>query len=89
MTLKLGFAACLVIAHQGFLKMKGLLLIIITSLVATLLLAFLQGFVPGFLVTPADDIGGIIICVLTIIWGLVYAVGGVISVVKAVVNTVV
>jgi hypothetical protein len=89
MTLKLGFAACLVIAHQGFLKMKGLLLIIITSLVATLVLAFLQGFVPGFLVTPADDIGAIIICVLVIIWGLVYAIGGVISVVKAVVNTVV
>lgn len=88
MVLKLAFAACLVIAHQGFLKMKGLVLIIITSLVATLVLGFLQGFVPGFLATPADDIGAIIICVLAIIWALVYLIGGVISVVKAVVNTV-
>jgi ABC-type transport system involved in cytochrome c biogenesis permease subunit len=85
MVLKLLFAVCLVLSQQRFLQNKGLMLIIITSFVATLVLGFLQGMVPGFLVSITDDIGGIIICVLAIIWDLVYLLGGILSVAKAVV----
>ena len=62
MLLKVLFAVFLVLAHQRFLQNKGLMLIIIMSFVGTLVLGFLQGLVPGILVSITDDIGAIIIC---------------------------
>ena len=85
MTLKIIFAACLVLAHQRFLQNKGLVLIIITSLVSNLIIAILHGFVPGFLVSITDDIAAIIICILAIIWAVVYLIGGIVSVIKAII----
>jgi hypothetical protein len=83
--LKLGFAISLVLAQQRFLQNKGLVLVIVTSLAANLLLAFLHSFVPGFLVSITDDVGGILICILAIVWSVVYLIGGIFSVVKAIV----
>ncbi len=84
MTLKIVFAIFLVLAHQRFLQNKGLVLIIITSFVSNLVVAFLYGF-PVIIVSITDDIGAIIVCVLAIIWGIVYLIGGIVSVVKVVV----
>jgi len=84
MFLKLAFAVCLVLAQQGFLKMKGLMLIILTSLLANLVVSFLQGLVPVFLVYITDDIAGIVVCILAIIWLIVYLIGSVVSIVKAI-----
>jgi hypothetical protein len=85
MTLKIIFAVCLVLAEQRFLQNKGLVLIIVTSLVSNLIIAFLHGFVPGFLVSITDDIAAIIVLVPAIIWGVVYLIGGVVSVIKVIV----
>jgi hypothetical protein len=85
MTLKIVFAVCLVLAHQRFLQNKGFVLIIITSFVSNLIVAFLQGLVPGFLVSITDDIAAIIVCILAIIWAIVYLIGGIISVVRVIV----
>jgi hypothetical protein len=84
MTLKLAFAVCLVVAHQRFLQNKELVLIIVTSLLATIIVGFLQGLVPGFLVSITDDIAAIIVGILAAIWAIVYLVGSLISVGKAV-----
>jgi len=84
MTLKIIFGVCLVLAQQRFLQNKGLVLIIITSLVANLIIAFLHGFVPGFLVSVTDNVGALIVCILAAVWGIVYLVGGIISVIKVV-----
>ena len=85
MMLKVVFAVCLVLAHQRFLQNKGLVLIIITSIVSNLIIAFLHGFFPGFLVSITDDIGAIVICILAIIWAIVYLIGGIVSVIKVIV----
>jgi hypothetical protein len=85
MTLKIIFAACLVLANQRFLQNKGLVLIVITSLVSNLIITFLHGFVPGFLVSITDDLAAIIICILAIIWAVVYLIGGIVSVIKVIV----
>ena len=85
MTLKIVFGVCLVLAHQRFLQNKGFVLIIITSFVCNLLIAFLYALVPGFLVSIPDDIGGIIVCILALIWAVVYLIGGVLSVIKVIV----
>ena len=85
MTLKIVFAVCLVLAQQRFLQNKGLVLIILTSFLENLIIAFLYGFVPGFLVNPADRIAAIICGVLGAIWAVIYLIGGIISVVKVII----
>jgi len=85
MIVKIVFAVCLVLAHQRFLQNKGYVLIIITSFVSNLIIAFLQGLVPGFLVSITDDVAAIIVCILAIIWAIVYLIGGIMSVIKVIV----
>jgi hypothetical protein len=83
MGLKLGFAVFLILAHQRFLENKGLVLIILTSFLATIILSFLHGFVPRFLVSITDDIGAIIIAILAAIWALFYLIGSIPAIIKA------
>ena len=83
MSLKLGFAVFLVLAHQRFLENKGLILIILTSFLATIILSFLHGPFPGFLISITDDIGAIIVAVLAAIWALFYLIGSIPAIIKA------
>jgi len=83
MSLKLGFVVFLILAHQRFLENKGLILIVLTSFLATIILSFLHGLVPGFLVSITDDIGAIIIAILAAIWALVYLIGAIPAIIKA------
>jgi len=83
MGLKLGFAVFLVLAHQRFLENKGLVLIILTSFLATIILSFLHGIPPRFLVSITDGIGAIIIALLAAIWALFYLVGSIPAIIKA------
>jgi hypothetical protein len=84
MTLKLAFAVCLVLAHQRFLQNKGLVLIVLTSLLANLIISFLHNFVPGILVSITDAIGAIIVAILAVIWAIVLFVFAIISIIKAI-----
>ncbi len=83
MSFKLGFAVFLLLAHQRFLENKGLILIILTSFLATILLSFLHGIFPRFLVSITDGIGAIITAILAAIWALVYLIGSIPSIIKA------
>ena len=84
MILKLVFVVLLVLAQQRFLQNKGLVGIIITSIVCCFIIGFLQTFVPGILVSITDHIGAIVAMILVIVWGIFLLIGAVISVVKAV-----
>ncbi len=84
MTCKLAFAGCLVFAHQRFLQNKGLVVIIVFSLLTNVLIAFLHGMVPGFLVSITDTVGALVLAVIAAIWGLVFLLGSISSVFKAV-----
>ena len=83
MTLKLVFVVLLLLAHQRFLQNKGLVLIILTSLLANLILSFLHGIVPKLLVNITDAIAAIIIGILAAIWALVFLIGAIPAIVKA------
>ncbi len=83
MLLKLFFAGFLFLAHQRFLQNKGLVLIVLTSLLATIVISFLHGLVPGFLVSITDAIGGIIVVILAMIWGIYFLISSIMSMVKA------
>jgi hypothetical protein len=84
MFLKLAWAALLIIAQPRFLQNKGLVLLILTSLVCTLCLEFLHGLLPVILVSILDDIGAIIFSVTGIVWGIVLLIGSIPAIVKAV-----
>jgi hypothetical protein len=84
MALKIGFVVCLVLAHQRFLQNKGLVLIVLTSLLANLIISFLHNFVPGILVSITDALGAIVVGILAVIWAIILLVFAIISVVKAV-----
>lgn len=80
LTLKVALVVCLVLAQQRMLQIKGLMLMILTSFLATVIISFLHGFVPGFLVSIADTLAAIIVAVLAAIWAiflLLFSVGAV------------
>ncbi|MGH3520312.1 MAG: hypothetical protein ACRDQ7_23595 [Haloechinothrix sp.] len=84
MFLKIAFCVFLVLGHQRFLQNKGLVALIATSLLCTVLIAFLHGLVPVILVSVTDDIGAIVVAVIAIIWALVLLIGSIPSVIKAI-----
>jgi hypothetical protein len=83
MALKIGASICLPIAHQRFLKDIGLILMILTSFVATIIVSFLHGLVPGPLVSITDALAAIIVGIIALIWAIVVLIGSIIAVVFA------
>jgi hypothetical protein len=84
MTLKIAVVICLFLAHQTFLTTKGLVILLLTSLLANVVVSFLHGLVPDFLVSILDAIAAIVVGVLAAIWALVKLIGAIPGVVKAV-----
>ncbi len=76
---KFAFCICMILAHEKFLANIGLVLIVLTSLLLTMMLSFLHGL-PTIIVSLTDDIGAIIIAVVT----CVRAVGFILSSLPAV-----
>jgi len=84
MLLKIVFAVCLVLAEQRFLENRGLVLLVISSLVANIVISFLQGFVPGILVSITDDIAGIIVAACGCIWWILALIGAIPAILNAI-----
>ncbi len=84
MFLKFGFTATLILAHQRFLQGKGLIAIIITSFIATIVVTFLHGLVPRILVSITDAIAGIVVAIIAVIWAIILLIGSIPAVIKAV-----
>ncbi|MGV9213624.1 hypothetical protein ACTFTM_17360 [Micromonospora sp. RB23] len=82
--LKLVWAGLLVLAQPRFLQNKGLVLIIITTLLCTVVLEFLHRLVPVIVVSILDDIGALVFAIVAIIWGLVLLIGSIPAIVKAI-----
>ncbi len=82
--LKLVFCALLVFAQQRFLAHKGLVALVLTSLVANALVAFLHGLVPRVMVSITDALAAVVLGVIAVGWAAVMAIGAVISVLKSI-----
>lgn len=81
---KLATVVLLVLAQQDFLKTTRFLVLVAISLVCDLLLVFLQGLPPGFLVSVTDAIGAIIISIVAIIYAIVQLVFAIVAIVRAI-----
>ena len=82
LTLKVLLVVCLVLAHQRFLQNKGLVILLLTSLVANVVVAFLHGFVPLLLVSITDAVAAIVNAILAIVWALALLIGAIVSILK-------
>jgi hypothetical protein len=70
MLLKIGFVVCLALAQQRFLQNRGLVLLIITSLLSNVIVGVLHGIVPRFLVSITDTIAAIVVGIMGGLWAL-------------------
>jgi hypothetical protein len=77
--LKLGFAVCLVLAQPRFLQNRGLVLLVLTALLGTVIVTFLHGIVPRPLVSITDAIAAIVVAILAIGWALFLLFGALMS----------
>ena len=82
MLLKFGFSASLIFAQQRFLQSKGLVLLILTSLLGNVIVSFLLGIVPGFLASITDAIAALIVGIIAVIWAIILLIGSIISIIK-------
>lgn len=83
MSLKMAFAICLVLAHQRFLQNKGLVLMIVCSFIGSLVISFLHGLVPGFLVSITDAIAAIVVLIIAVIWAVFLLIGSIPAIINA------
>ncbi len=84
MTLKLVFAVLLILSQPRFLQNKGLVVLIALSLVCNVVVSFLHGIVPGFLVSITDALAAIIVSIVAIVWAVLMAIGALIATVKSI-----
>jgi hypothetical protein len=77
MFLTLCFAGGLVLAHQGFLKAKVLLCLVLTALLATFGVRLLLTIVPGFLASITDAIGALVVAIVAVVWGVYLLLGSI------------
>jgi hypothetical protein len=82
--LKIIGAVCLVLAHQRFLQNKGLVLLILTSLIANLVISFLHALVPTPLVSITDAVAAIVVAILAVVWAILLLIGSLPAIFKAV-----
>jgi hypothetical protein len=73
-----------VAAQPRFIQNKGLVALVLTSLVANLIVAFLHALLPLFLVSILDAIAAIIVAIIAIIWAIVLLVGAIMGILTAV-----
>lgn len=84
MFLKLGAIVSLILAQQRFLQIKSLVFLMLTSLLGNIIISFLHGFVPIFLVSITDALAAIIVAILAVIWLLVLLIGSIPAIIKAI-----
>lgn len=81
---KIAFGILLIAAQPRFLKIKGLVVLVLVSFVAQLVLAFIHGLLPRPLVAIGDQFWAIIVTVIALIWALVMLIGSIPAIVKAI-----
>jgi len=84
LTLKVVMAASLLLGHQRFIENKGLVLLVLTSLVLNLLTALLHDLPPGLLVSITDAIAGIVAAIAAIVWGILLLIGAIVAIIRVI-----
>jgi hypothetical protein len=81
--LKLIWGGALVAANPRFLVVKSLVIWFLLSLVLQVVLSFLQGLLPGVIVSIGDALWALVIAVVAVVWAVITLIGAIPAVVKA------
>lgn len=84
MGLQIAGTIAIVAVNPTLLKNIWLMLLIGTALLMTFVLGLLHAFPPSFLVSITDAIGAIIAGILSAIWMIIFLIGAIIAVVRAI-----
>ena len=80
MSLKILFAISIVVGESRlFHDYRMFLLVLATSFVANIIIGFVHGIVPGFLVSITDAVGAIIVAIIALIWLIIMFLGSIIN----------
>lgn len=82
MSLKLICIVLLLLAQQRFIENTGLVLIILSSLLANIVISFTHNFARP-IVSITDDIAAIVIGIIAAIWALILLIGSIPAIIKA------
>ncbi len=85
MLLKLFFGGFLVAAEERYLQNKGLVLLILSSLLGTIIISFLHNLVPILLVSITDAVAGIVMGIIALLWAIWFLLKSIPAIVKAVI----
>lgn len=77
-----GCLVLLTFAQQRFLQSKGLVALIATAALLTLIIGLLHSIVPGFLVSITDALGALIVAIIAAVWALCVLIWGVVAAVR-------
>ncbi|WP_316204486.1 hypothetical protein [Bradyrhizobium sp. SZCCHNS3051] len=83
MNLKLAGLLLLWLSNPMLIKNKGFVLLVASSLVVNFVLGFLIAWPPGFLASITDAIGAIIAGIVAAVWMVIFLIGAVPAVAKA------
>lgn len=82
MLLKVGIAIFLFLAQQRFISVKGLVFLLLTSILANIIVSFLHGFLPVIFASILDAVAAIIVGVLAAVWALIKLIGAIPAAIK-------
>jgi hypothetical protein len=89
MSLKILFAISLIIGEERlFYDYRKFLYVLVTSFVANIIIGFLHGMVPGFLVSITDAVGAIIVAAMALVWLIIMFLGSIINVITLVMDAI-
>jgi hypothetical protein len=80
--LKLGFIGFALAASPRLVTQKGLVALVVTSVVLQLMVGFLHAVVPLPLVSITDAVAAIVVSVVGVIWALIIAAGSIVGTVR-------
>ncbi|MDH6236129.1 hypothetical protein [Cryobacterium sp. CG_9.6] len=84
LVLKIAFGVLLVVAQPRFLRVTGLVVLVLLSVVLQLVLGLIHGFLPGVVVAIGDQFWAIITGVVALVWALIMLIGAIPAIINAI-----
>ncbi|KGJ72638.1 integral membrane protein [Cryobacterium roopkundense] len=82
--LKIAFGVLLIVAQPRFLRVTGLVVLVLLSVVLQLVLGFIHGFLPGIVVAIGDQFWALVTGVVALVWALIMLIVSIPAIVKAI-----
>ena len=82
--LKIAVGVLLILAQPRFLRIKGLVVLVVLSVLLQLVLGIIHGFLPGPVVSIGDQFWAIVVGVVALIWALIMLIWSIPAIVNAI-----